>query len=338
MYKLEDIINKVHQADCLEFMKQMPDKCVDMILCDLPYGTTACSWDTIIPFEPLWEQYKRIIKDNGAIVLTASQPFTSALVMSNMEWFRYEMIWSKNRGTGIFNAKKIPMKSHENILVFYLDKAEISGRSKEFLKLRDYFNEELKKSGLTSKQVKSLLGNDMGGHYFTKGIQWTLPTSENYQKLQTTGFFKRDYGELKKEFNLISEKCLNTYNPQMIKGKPYTAKQGKQSDGFGLKTGKEITTENNGERYPLTVLNFNSENGRNIHPTQKPVALFEYLIKTYTNEGDIVLDNCAGSGTTGIASINTKRNYILIEKDEHYCEVARNRIEEYLYRLNKKLL
>lgn len=139
--------NTVIQGDCLEVMKDIPDKSIDMILCDLPYGTTACKWDTVIPFEPLWEQYKRIIKPNGAIVLTASQPFTSALVMSNPDWFRYEMIWSKNRGTGLFNAKKIPMKSHENILVFYLDKAEISGRSKEFLELRDYFNNELKESG-----------------------------------------------------------------------------------------------------------------------------------------------------------------------------------------------
>ena len=235
-----EYINKILQGDCLEVMKGIPDKSIDMILCDLPYGTTACKWDTIIPFEPLWKEYKRIIKDNGAIVLTASQPFTSALVMSNLEQFRYELIWSKNRGTGIFNAKKLPMKSHENILVFY--------------------------------------------------------------------------------------KNLPIYNPQMREGKPYTYKQGKQSDGFGLNTGKEIITVNNGERYPLSVVNFNSTNGSNTHPTQKPVALFEYLIKTYTNKGDLVLDNCAGSGTTGVACKNLGRNYILIEKEERYCEIARRRI------------
>lgn len=318
--------NQVLQGDCLELMKDIPDKSIDMILCDLPYGTTACKWDTIIPFELLWEQYKRIIKDNGAIVLTASQPFTSALVMSNPTWFRYEMIWSKNRGTGLFNAKKIPMKSHENILVFYLDKAEISGRSKEFLELRDYFNNELKESGLTSSQIKLLLGNDMGGHYFTKGVQWTLPTLSNYKKLQTTGFFKLEWNELKDRFDQISKNNLNTYNPQMTVGKPYTAKQGKQSSSFGLDTGNVIVTENKGERYPLTVHNFNSENGRNVHPTQKPVALFEYLIKTYTNEGDLVLDNCAGSGTTGVACKNTGRNYILMEKEQEYIDIINKRL------------
>ncbi len=237
-------VNIAWLGDCLELMKSLPDKSIDMILCDLPYGTTACKWDVIIPFEPLWEQYKRIIKDNGAIVLTASQPFTSLLVMFNLEMFRYEWIWSKNRGNGIFNAKKMPMKSHENILVFY--------------------------------------------------------------------------------------KALPTYNPIMTEGKPYKCKQGKQTDAFGLNTGKEIITINNGDRYPLSVVNFNSTNGSNIHPTQKPVALFEYLIKTYTNEGDLVLDNCAGSGTTAIACLNTKRNYILIEKEPKYYEVILNRIENYV--------
>lgn len=322
------MINQVIKGDCLIEMPKIPDKSIDMILCDLPYGTTACKWDTIIPFEPLWEQYKRIIKDNGAIVLTASQPFTSALVMSNIKWFRYEMIWKKNRGTGIFNAKKIPMKSHENICVFYLDKAEISGRSEKFIELRDYFNGQKTLACLTGNKIKEILGNDMGGHYFTNGVQWTLPTKKNYEKLQETGFFKKQWNELKSDFDKISFECLNTYNPQMTVGKPYNAKQGKQSDSFGLNTGKEIITTNNGERYPLTVMEFPSKNGRNIHPTQKPVALFEYLIKTYTNEGDLVLDNCAGSGTTGVACKNTNRNYILIEKEPEYIDIINKRLNE----------
>jgi len=235
------MIQLIH-GDCLEEMKNIPDKSIDMILCDLPYGTTACKWDTIIPLEPLWEQYKRIIKDNGAIVLTASQPFTSALVMSNIKMFKYEWVWNKNRGTGIFNAKKSPLKSHENVLVFY--------------------------------------------------------------------------------------KKQPIYNPQFTEGKPYTAKQGKQSDAFGLNTGKEIITINDGKRYPLSSMYFISTNGRNVHPTQKPVALFEYLIKTYTNEGDLVLDNCAGSGTTGVACKNLNRNFIGIELDKDYFEIAKKRIED----------
>jgi len=229
------------QGDCLERMKEIPSGSVDMILTDPPYGTTACKWDSIIPLEPMWEQLKRIIKPNGAIVMTASQPFTTTLIASNMKMFRYEMIWQKNRGTGIFNAKKIPLKSHENILVYY--------------------------------------------------------------------------------------KSLPTYNPQMTKGKPYIQKQGRQSHAFGMDTGKDITTVNKGERYPLTVHQFKSTNGKNVHPTQKPVALMEYLIKTYTNEGDTVLDFTMGSGSTGVAAKNLNRKFIGIELDEGYFDIARERIE-----------
>ena len=234
--------NSVHHGDCLELMKLIEDKSIDLILADLPYGTTACKWDTIIPFEPLWEQYKRIIKDNGAIVLTASQPFTSALVMSNIKMFKYEWIWEKHQGTNPMNAKISPLKSHENILCF-------------------------------GKKIK--------------------------------------------------------YNPQMGKGKPYYGfySDKKQSDVYG--GGKSLHRSNpEGSRYPKTVLYFTKDNGKRLHPTQKPVALFEYLIKTYTNEGDLVLDNCAGSFTTAIAAENTKRNWICIEQLEEYCEIGKKRIEE----------
>ena len=221
-------------------MKKIPDGSIDLVLTDPPYGTTACKWDTIIDLEVMWLELKRIIKPNGAIVMTASQPFTTTLIMSNHTMFRYEMIWAKNRGTGIFNAKKMPLKSHENILVFY--------------------------------------------------------------------------------------KALPTYNPQMTEGKPYKAKQGKQSEAFGMNTGKVIVTENTGTRYPLTVHTFSSTNGKNQHPTQKPVALMEYLIKTYTNEGETVLDFTMGSGTTGVACKNLNRNFIGIELDETYFSIAKERI------------
>jgi len=233
---------KLKLGDCLELMKDIPDKSIDMILCDLPYGTTACKWDVIIPFEPLWEQYKRIIKDRGAIVLFGSEPFSTELRHSNLKMFKYDWIWSKNRGTGLFNAKKMPMKSHEVISVFC--------------------------------------------------------------------------------------KKLPIYNPQMRLGfKAYKCKQGKQSGAFGI-SNKEIVTDNNGERYPISVLEFNSTNGKNVHPTQKPVALLEYLIKTYTQEGETVLDNCMGSGSTGVACLNTNRRFIGIEKDDKYFEIAKSRIEK----------
>lgn len=216
-----------------------------MILCDLPYGTTACKWDTIIPFEPLWEQYKRIIKDNGAIVLTASQPFTSALVMSNSEWFRHEIIWNKTRPSNVLNAKKMFMKYHENILIFY--------------------------------------------------------------------------------------KKLPIFNPQMTQGKPFFKKdvaKRKLGSVYG-KTGEKLGVEhiNNGFRFPNTVLRISNDNHNSFHPTQKPVALFEYLIKTYTNEGDLILDNCAGSGTTGIAARNLNRNFILIEKEQEYIDIINKRLD-----------
>lgn len=225
--------NRLLEGDCLEIMPTLPDKSIDMILCDLPYGTTACKWDTVIPLEPLWKQYKRLIKDNGAIVLTASQPFTSALVMSNPRWFKYEWVWHKKTSANVANAKYQPLKTHENIIVF-------------------------------------------GG----------------------------------------------VYKPQMVKGKPRM--KGGKVKGGQANGGLAPKYYFSDEYYPVSVLDIKTERG--FHPTQKPVALFEYLIKTYTNEGDTVLDNCAGSGTTGIACLNTNRNYILIEKDPKYCEIIRKRI------------
>jgi len=235
---MEEWKNKIIQGDCLEVMKDIPDKSVDMILCDLPYGTTACKWDTIIPFEPLWEQYKRIIKDNGAIVLTASQPFTSALVMSNPKMFKYEWIWEKTRFSNQMLAKKQPLKIHENILVFYKNQP-------------DYQPQGIVEVNKKTRQGKKITDN-IGG------------------------------GERKTEY-------LQTHT-----------------------------------NYPKTIQLFKNETG--MHPTQKPVALFEYLIKTYTNEGDTVLDNCAGSGTTGVACKNLNRNFILIEKEPEYIEIINQRL------------
>lgn len=245
MKTIEELKNQVIQGDCLEVMKDIPDKSIDMILCDLPYGTTACKWDTIIPFEPLWEQYKRIIKDNGAIVLTASQPFTTVLINSNFKMFRYCWVWDKvNKYTGAFNANKRPMKRHEDILIFY------------------------------SKQP--------------------------------------------------------IFNPQFRRGVPYTNTRPKGKGAYVGGAGKELDGKINrsdGESaYPGDVIEVKGQSHISLHPTQKPVALFEYLIKTYTNEGDLVLDNCAGSGTTGVAARNTGRNYILIEKEQEYIDVINKRL------------
>jgi len=250
-------INKIYNEDCLEGMKRIPDKSVDMILCDLPYGITACKWDIVIPFEPLWEQYERIIKLNGAIVLTASQPFSSALVMSNPKLFKYEWIWRKNTGTGFATAKYQPLRYHESVLVFSKSKT-------------------------------------------------------NYNPIPTERF-----SEASKKM------CKNPVR------------------GGGKKTSSHISMEivkvqyDSETKNPESVLEFKSvpnAGGHKLHPTQKPVELFEYLIKTYTNEGETVLDNCMGSGTTAIACINTNRNFIGFELDKHYCDIANERIRKALAR------
>lgn len=233
-------------GDCLEEMAKIPDGSVDAVICDPPYGTTACKWDTCIPFEPMWEQLKRITKKNGAIALFGSQPFTSALVMSNPKMFKYEWVWEKSP-TGFLNAKKMPMKSIENISVFYEK----------------------------------------------------LPTY-NPQGLTEINKEKTNH-KTKKEKGAIG---LSTHNG------------GRLPDNYFQK--------NTG--YPRQVLRFNNDKGH--HPTQKPVALLEYLIKTYTNEGETVLDFTMGSGTTGVACKNLNRNFIGIELDKGYFDIAEKRLEE----------
>ena len=243
-------LNTIYNEDCLEGMKRIPDGSIDMILCDLPYGTTQNKWDSIIPLEPLWEQYKRIIKERGAIVLTAQTPFDKVLGASNLKMLRYEWVWQKTKASGHLNAKKMPMKNHENILVFY-------------------------------------------------------------KKLPTYN----PQGLIDGEFN-NSRPALNR------EGTNY----GKETSNFGT------STKGN---YPKTVQLFANPSGKNhLHPTQKPVALFEYLIKTYTNKGETVLDNCMGSGTTAIACLNTDRQYIGFELDETYHKLSLERIESHTQQLS----
>jgi DNA modification methylase len=319
-------LNKVYNEDCLIGMSRIADKSVDMILCDLPYGTTACAWDTIIPLQALWKQYKRIISPKGSIVLTASQPFTTVLIASNLNWFCYSWIWEKESGSNFLSAKYMPLKNHEDVLVF--SSSNDLGTNEE---LRQYFYEEKIKGGFTNKQVNEMLGyattgSGMAGHYFKKDKeQFIIPNETDYKKLQETGFFGKPYDDIEELYSGGLNK--KTYNPQMRAGKGYTAKQGRGSEVYGNKDNAVITI-NTGERYPLTVLEFQRDKDK-IHPTQKPVALFEYLIKTYTNEGETVLDNCMGSGTTAIACINTNRNYIGFEKEEKYYNIIQDRIKKH---------
>lgn len=237
-------INKIYLGDCLEVMPNIQSQSIDMILCDLPYGTTACKWDTILPFDKLWFQYERIIKPTGAIVLFGQEPFSSYLRISNVSNYKYDWIWEKSKATNFLFASQMPLKSHENISVFYKRKP--------------------------------------------------------------------------------------TYNPQKNQGKPYNKGFEKRTniEAVGKIGNGNLIINESGLRNPRTVQYFRTaESEGKHHPTQKPVALLEYLIKTYTNEGDLVLDNCIGSGTTAIASINTNRNFIGIEKEEKYFNIANERIK-----------
>lgn len=229
-------------GDCLELMKDIPDKSVDMIFTDLPYGTTQCRWDTIIPFEPLWEQYNRVIKDNGAIVLFATEPFASKLRMSNIKNYKYDWIWDKVKGTGFLNAKRQPMRNHELVCVFY------------------------KKQCLYNPQMTH--GHKLKKSYRSKDLQTEV------------------YGEMKNDYMYEST-----------------------------------------DRYPRSIQVFSTDTqNSSLHPTQKPVALCEYLIKTYTNEGELVFDSCIGSGSIGVAAQNSHRRFLGIEKDKNYFEIEKERI------------
>ena len=233
-------IDVMYQQDCIIGMQSLPDKSIDLILCDPPYGTTACKWDSIIPFEALWKEYNRIIKDDAAIVLFGSEPFSTLLRSSNLKQFRYDWIWEKEQGANFMLCKYQPYKVHEIISVF--------------------------------------------------------------------------------------SKKRHKYFPQMTLGKPYVSGKGTSGDVTG--NVQKVQTVNTGQRYPRSIQRFNTDKSKgSFHPTQKPVALLEYLIKTYTNEGEIVLDNAFGSGSTLVAAINTNRHYIGFETDEKYFDIACERVD-----------
>ena len=324
---------ELYHGDCLEIMKEIPDSSVDMILCDLPYGFTDCKWDSVIPFPDLWTQYRRIAKKNCVCVLFGNQPFTSSLISSNFSEFSHIWYWKKNNKAGFLHAKTQPLRNVEEISVFILNQL-LKNNERLHEDLRKYFFDELQKSGWKRKDVNKLLNNRMSSHYFTNGQQFSIPSAENYKKLQdATGCFQRPYEEIKKEFSGGKETTSYTYNPQGVRDldKPKIKVEHEKinySVYSGITPKTYIQTKTG---YPTTLLEVKNvrNTGKNrFHPTQKPVALLEYLIKTYSNEGDVVLDNCMGSGSTGVACMNTGRKFIGIELDENYFNVSRNRIEE----------
>lgn len=316
-------------GDCLELMKNIPDKSIDLILCDLPYGTTQNQWDSVIPLDALWCEYKRLIKRGGIIALFAQTPFDKVLAMSNIEWLKYEYIWQKNRATGHLNSKKAPLKAHENILVFYQTYSEAYDTTNMFDGLKDYMISERNKCGLSSKEIRGLLGSYMASHYFTRKTQFSIPTREAYQRLQSTGCFQRPFDEIEAEYKSEREKtyeCVNTFNPQgIVKKDVPTIRKGRDNGTNYGKSDKDAIQDFC--NYPTDILRFDVEK-RVVHPTQKPVQLLEYLIRTYTNKGDTVLDNCMGSGSTGVACVNLNRDFIGMELKSEYFQIAKDRIRE----------
>lgn len=337
----------IEKGDCLEKMKNIPDGSVSLVLCDLPYGVTACKWDEVIPFEKLWPEWTRVCKSNGIVVLFGTEPFASTARMSNMKQYKYDWIWQKSNTTGFMMAKQQPLRNYENIMVFYSSDI-MNDTTNYFQKSKDWLISEKQKAEAVGYNMREVLGNYMGSHYFTRKTQFAFPKFEDYLKLRSTGFFrrggidagsdyddakqeyenaKRDYDEAKREYD---EAKRMTYNPQMTKGKPYSVKQHSQKQhvyGYDI---TPTTINETGDRYPTQILKFNNEmNG--YHPTQKPVALLEYLIKTYTNENELVLDNCMGSGSTCVACMNTHRRFIGIELNETYYQTAKNRLDDIFY-------
>lgn len=314
-------------------MKRIPDHSIDMILCDLPYGFTDCKWDTVIPFSDLWKQYKRIAKKNCVCVLFGNQPFTSSLISSNFSEFSHIWYWKKNNKTGAINAKRQPMRCIEEISVFVLNHPSKNNDGMHE-NLRKYFFDELKKSGKSGwkrKDVDKLLNSSMSSHYFTWGQQFAIPSAENYKRLQdATGCFQRPYEEIKKEFGGIEIKPY-TYNPQGVRDleKPRTKREhdGIRNNVYSPVSPKIYKQTKTG--YPdnlLEIKNVCIGCKERFHPTQKPVELLEYLVKTYSNEGETILDNCMGSGSTGVACMNTGRKFIGIELDKGYFDIAERRI------------
>lgn len=320
---------KLYHGDCLEVMKDIPDRSVDMILCDLPYGFTDCEWDSVIPLQPLWQEYHRILKRFGVCVLFGNEPFTSSLISSNKKEYSHVWYWKKQYTTGYLLAKKQPLRCIEDIIVFHCNAPSKNNKGLHE-NLRNYFFEQLKLSGLTRKKVDIMLKNHMSSHYFSNGEQFSIPTYEQYRKLQQgTACFQRDYSSILEEYRQGRSKndMTFTYNPQGVKPtKKYYHERGKNSEVYRICNHDYVQTATSYPKNLLEIDGITNDRDR-LHPTQKPTPLLEYLIKTYSNEGETVLDNCMGSGSTGVACINTNRNFIGIELDDKYFEVAKDRME-----------
>ena len=320
-------------GDCLIESDKIESGSVDLILTDLPYGTTACSWDEIIPFEQMWEVFYRVLRPNGFIVLTASQPFTTKLIASNIDNFSHQWIWQKEQGSNPLLANKMPMKNFEDVLVFSNEptKHDTKGEHPQ----REYFKKVLSFIGLKKKEIINRIGQCADHCFRVESTQYGLCTKNTYNKLievygidimesfidwEVLNIENKEFrAELIRKFD---EKNPRVYNPQMTEGKEYVSGGGyvKHLDQFI--DGGSVSNK----RYPKSIIEFATGKSKSVHPTQKPTALLEYLIKTYSNEGMTIFDATMGSGSTGVACKNTGRDFIGIEMNEEYFNIASERI------------
>ena len=325
---------KLYKGDCLIESDKIESGSVDLILTDLPYGTTACSWDEIIPFEPMWKVFYRVLRPNGFIVLTASQPFTTKLIASNIDNFSHQWIWQKEQGSNPLLANKMPMKNFEDVLLFSNEptKHDTKGEHPQ----REYFKKVLNFIGLKKKEIINNIGQCADHCFRVDSTQYGLCTKNTYNKLidvygidMMDSFIDWEVLNIEnKEFRAelirkFDEKNPRVYNPQMTEGKEYVSGGGyvKHLDQFV--EGGNVSNK----RYPTSIIEFATGKSKSVHPTQKPTALLEYLIKTYTNEGMTVFDATMGSGSTGVACKNTNRDFIGIEMNDEYYDIACKRVE-----------
>lgn len=338
-------LNKIYNEECLNGMKRIPDRSVDAVICDLPYGTTDLEWDNVIPLDKLWKEYKRILRPNGWALLTASNPFSALLIMSNKKNFSHQWIWDKKNTGNPLLAKKQPLKNFEDVLLFQ-NKDFSSNDYEKAHPLREYGRKLFEYIGKPHNEISkdfielhpNTKGNQCSRFLRPDSLQFALCTKQTYQELQELykvhqmkGF--REFEDLSKEQAEFkkSRKCERIYNPQMVKGEMRKRRPiGSDiaiSSSWKPKEHFEFEEAYSDLRYPKAIISFPKDKEK-LHPTQKPVSMFEYMIKTYTNEGDTVLDNCMGSGTTAIACLNTKRNFIGFELSKEYFDIATKRVDK----------
>ena len=312
---------------CFNVFDKIKDKTVDLVLVDLPYEQTACSWDNWLDLDKIWKSLKRIGKDNCQYIFFTTTKYGYQLIQSNPNWFRYDLVWEKYTAVGFLSANKMPLRAHEMIYIFSNQSTDDIGLNRN-LEMREYAKKVLKYIGKPSKQIERELGHRKAEHFLQRvsTSQFGLPTEKTYNELIEKYNIDKMDGFIKYE-NLKFDSY--TYNPQKTPGKPYK-KNGyqKKKDVYG-QIGTYEKENITGDRHPRSVIKCH-QSGEKLHPTQKPVDLCEWLIKTYTNENDLVLDFCMGSGTTIEAAIKSKRNYIGIEKDAEIFETAEKRINDVL--------